>query len=64
MQKEARRNNRPEPAGCGWILVGVIFGPIGWLAAVMTDKGDGRAWMTVYGCLSWIIVIILFFVFG
>ena len=55
-------NDQPEQerAGGSWVVVGLLFGLLGWLVALATDKGDGRANKALTGCLLWMIPVIAF----
>ena len=40
-----------KPAGFEWVLAGIFLGVIGWIIALVTDKGDGRGGKALGGCL-------------
>lgn len=52
-----------KPAGYEWLLVGVFLGVIGWIIALVTDKGDGRGGKALGGCLLGPIIAIAFMFF-
>ena len=49
-------NEKPQ-AGAGWVLAGFLFGALGFLIALVTDKGDGRSNKALGGCMIWVIIV-------
>ncbi len=52
-EKNYEKEKRPS-ASMAWVLVGVVFGVLGLIVALITNKGDGRVSKTFAGCIIWL----------
>ena len=63
MKKKNYNNEERPTASMGWVLLGLVFGILGLIIALITDKGDGRVKKTLGGCLiSLLITVVCIFI--
>ncbi len=57
-EKNYEKEKRPN-ASMAWVFVGVVFGVIGLIVALITNKGDGRISRTLAGCIIQLLIAAL-----